>query len=261
MAIAVSRKTPAVSGNIRMGGRRSLCVECTIAYREAQGMADDDHHRGALIALADDHPIVRSALKSALGTLGPFTRFLEAADAASARELARTRLDVDLMLMDLGMPGSQGTATVRAIRSEVPQLPLAVVSAQEDPAIVADLLSLGVCGFIPKSDTANVIVGAVRLMLDGGTYVPTRLVQRVQPAAVSRDDAPARLDLTSRQWDVLRLLAEGKSNKVIARELGITEGTVKVHLLAVFRALDVRNRTAAVVAAGERYRSASSPPH
>ena len=224
-------------------------------------MGDDSHGRGALIALADDHPIVRSALKSALGTLGPFTRFLEAVDAASARELATSRPDVDLMLMDLGMPGSQGTATVRAIRSDVPQLPLAVVSAQEDPAIVAELLALGVCGFIPKSDTANVIVDAVRLMLDGGTYVPTRLVQRVQPAAMARSDAPARIDLTSRQWDVLRLLAQGKSNKVIARELGITEGTVKVHLLAVFRALDVRNRTAAVVAAAERYRTQAPPEH
>jgi len=223
-------------------------------------MGDDDHRDGALIALADDHPIVRSALRSALGTLGPFTRFVEAADAAAARELARTRPDLDLMLMDLGMPGSQGTATVRAIRDEVPQLPLAVVSAQEDPAVVAELLSLGVCGFIPKSDTANVIVHAVRLMLDGGTYVPTRLVQPVRQAA-PHGDASGRLELTSRQWDVLRLLAQGKSNKLIARELGITEGTVKVHLLAVFRALDVRNRTAAVIAAAERYGSASPPGH
>lgn len=209
--------------------------------------------RGALIALADDHPIVRSALKSALGTLGPFTRFVEANDAASALGLARSRPDLDLMLMDLGMPGSEGTATVRAIRKEVPELPLAVVSAQEDRAIVAELISLGVCGFIPKSDTATVIVGAVRLMLDGGTYVPTRLVQSSAPPPVaSGERAASTLDLTARQWDVLRLLAQGKSNKVIARELGITEGTVKVHLLAVFRALDVRNRTAAVVAA-ERY--------
>jgi DNA-binding NarL/FixJ family response regulator len=214
-------------------------------------MAQTSESRGALIALADDHPIVRSALKSALGTLGPFTRFVEANDAASAVALARSRPDLDLMLMDLGMPGSDGTATVRAIRSDVPTLPLAVVSAQEDRAVVGELLSLGVCGFIPKSDTASVIVGAVRLMLAGGTYVPTRLVQPSVPArAATGERSAAALDLTARQWDVLRLLAQGKSNKLIARELGITEGTVKVHLLAVFRALDVRNRTAAVVAAG-----------
>src|SRR3982750_4227927 len=117
-------------------------------------MADPTTAHGALIALADDHPIVRSALKSALGTLGPWTRFVEANDAASARALARSQPDIDLMLMDLGMPGSEGTATVRAIRNEVPQLPLAVLSAQEDRATVAELLSLGVCGFIPKSDSA-----------------------------------------------------------------------------------------------------------
>jgi DNA-binding NarL/FixJ family response regulator len=209
---------------------------------------------GALIALADDHPIVRSALKSALAVLGPGTRFVEAGDAASALALAESRQDIDLMLLDLAMPGSQGTATVRAIRDRVPQLPLCIVSASEDAATVSELLRLGVAGFIPKSDSANVIAGAVRLILDGGTYVPARLAEgatRTVPAASGDHDHPA---LTQRQAEVLRLLGEGKSNKVIARELGITEGTVKVHLLAVFRVLNVRNRTAAVIAA-QRYTS------
>lgn len=207
---------------------------------------------GALIALADDHPIVRSALKSALAVLGPGTRFVEAGDAASALALAESRQDIDLMLLDLAMPGSQGTATVRAIRDRVPQLPLCIVSASEDAATVSELLRLGVAGFIPKSDSANVIAGAVRLILDGGTYVPARLAHGVtRTAPATSGDHPA---LTQRQAEVLRLLGEGKSNKLIARELGITEGTVKVHLLAVFRVLNVRNRTAAVIAA-QRYTS------
>jgi DNA-binding NarL/FixJ family response regulator len=207
------------------------------------------------IALADDHPIVRAALKSALASLGERTTFVEANDAASALELVSLHSGIDLLLMDLHMPGSQGTATVRAVRERVPQLPVAVVSADEDPATVGELLRIGVCGFIPKSDSANVIVSAVRLILAGGTYVPPRLVgvaAGAMPKAAGNGPAE-RLGLTARQFDVLRLLGQGLSNKVIARELGITEGTVKVHLLAVFRALNVRNRTAAVIEA-QRYR-------
>ena len=212
-----------------------------------------------VIALADDHPIVRAALRAALAALGPNTRFVEAGDAASVLAVVDGEPELDLILMDLHMPGSEGTATVRAVRARAPQLPVAVVSADEDPAAVAELLRMGVCGFIPKSDSANVIVSAVRLILAGGTYVPPRLVHG--DARGAGDDGAGngteagdeRLGLTARQHDVLRLLGEGKSNKVIARELGITEGTVKVHLLAVFRALHVRNRTAAVVAA-QRYR-------
>jgi DNA-binding NarL/FixJ family response regulator len=208
-----------------------------------------------LIALADDHPIVRAALRAALASLGSDTRFLEASDAASTLAMVGSEPDIDLLLMDLHMPGVEGTATVRAIRERVPQLPVAVVSADEDATMVAELLRLGVCGFIPKSDSANVIVSAVRLILAGGTYVPPRLVNaagRDLPTAASGGDDD-RLGLTGRQFDVLRLLGQGMSNKLIARELGITEGTVKVHLLAVFRVLNVRNRTAAAMAA-QRYR-------
>lgn len=204
-----------------------------------------------VIALADDHPIVRAALKEALSALGEGTRFVEAGDAASAIGLVTSHEQLDLMLLDLHMPGVAGTATVRAVRTSAPALPLAVVSADEDPAVVADLLRLGVCGFIPKSDSASVIVSAVRLILAGGTYVPPRLVGSAAPAA---NGEGAGLGLTGRQLDVLHLLGRGLPNKLIARELGITEGTVKVHLLAVFRALNVRNRTAAVLAA-QRYGS------
>ena len=214
----------------------------------------DDATLDALIALADDHPIVRAALKAALATLGPGIRFVEANDAASALAIVADEPGIDLLLMDLHMPGADGMATVQTIRERVPQLPVAVVSADEDPSTVAELLRLGVCGFIPKSDSANVIVNAVRLILSGGTYVPPRLVGNLardwRSNGTDQGDLPV---LTGRQLDVLRLLRQGFSNKLIARELGISEGTVKVHLLAVFRVLNVRNRTAAVVAA-QRYR-------
>jgi len=121
-----------------------------------------------------------------------------------------------------------------------------VVSADEDPVQVSALLGLGVAGYVPKSDPPAVIVSAVRLVLAGGTYVPPRLLAA---GAGAGDEAP---ELTPRQLEVLRLLAQGLPNKAIANALGVSEGTVKVHLIAVFRALNVRNRTAAVLAAKRR---------
>ena len=208
-----------------------------------------------VIALADDHPIVRAALKGALAQLGGDTQFLEACDADSAIRLARSNPDLDLMLLDLHMPGVQGTATVRAVREAAPALPLVVMSADEDP----------IDGDGASAHGRLRVHSQVRFRRrhrERGAPHPGR--RHVRPATARRR-AGARdrtgdgnghepaLGLTARQLDVLRLLGHGLSNKVIARELGITEGTVKVHLLAVFRALDVRNRTAAVLAA-QRYR-------
>jgi DNA-binding NarL/FixJ family response regulator len=201
---------------------------------------------GFLIAIADDHPIMRAALRTALQALGPATRFVEASDVAGTLELVARQTDIDLLLMDLNMPGASGLDAVRAIRERAPLLPVAVVSAEQQHGTAAALLALGVAGFIPKSDPAGVIVGAVRLVLAGGVYVPPHLLDDRGPRPSSPGHAAG---LTARQVDVLRLLAQGKPNKVIARELGVAEGTVKVHLLAVFRALDVRNRTSAVLAA------------
>lgn len=217
-------------------------------------MASSAAFDGVLLALVDDHPIVRAALKTTLSAVGSDTRFVEAGDALSALTLVESEADIDLLLIDLHMPGVEGTATIRAIRARMPQLPVAVLSAEDNPEIVAELLRIGVCGFIPKTDSADVIVSAVRLLLAGGTYVPHRMInghahpQHLRTASM----ADKRGELTPRQSEVLRLLGHGMSNKLIARELGITEGTVKVHLLAVFRVLNVRNRTAAVVAA-QRY--------
>lgn len=200
---------------------------------------------GWTIGLADDHPIMRAALASALAALGA-PRFVEASDADGALEMLDAHPDLDLLLVDLRMPGANGLDTIRAIRARAPQVPVVVVSAEEDPAQVSALLALGVSGYVPKSEPPAVIVSAVRLVLDGGTYVPPRLLVAGSPSTASGPE------LTPRQLEVLRLLAQGLPNKSIANALGVSEGTVKVHLIAVFRALGVRNRTAAVLAAQRR---------
>lgn len=195
------------------------------------------------ILLADDHELMRLALRSALEGLEGGKTFLEAATAEAALEVVASQPDLDLVLIDMNMPGMGGLEGVRRLRASHPALPVIACSAAEDRATVGALLKLGVAGYIPKADSAAVILSAVRIVLAGGTYVPARLAGE---ATATEAKAYA---LTDRQRDVLRLLAEGKPNKTIARELDISEATVKVHLVAVFRALGARNRTEAVVIA------------
>jgi DNA-binding NarL/FixJ family response regulator len=202
---------------------------------------------GLRIAIADDHPLMRAALAGALASVVPDVRFVEAANYADTLTLLEQTPAPDLLLMDLHMPGTRGVEGAREVRERCPQVPLAIVSAEDDPAAVRALLALGVCGFIPKSDSAAVIASAVRLILAGGVYVPAKLMSDLRPSLPVNGASAS--GLTVRQLDVVRLLARGLSNKAIARDLGVSEGTVKVHLLAAFRVLDVRNRTAAVLAA------------
>jgi DNA-binding NarL/FixJ family response regulator len=206
------------------------------------------------ILLADDHEMVRLAMRHALSALAADIEWLEAANAADVEQLAGR--DPDLALLELHMPASAGVPWTGRLRDRCPTLPIIVVSAEESPSLVRELINSGVAGFIPKSDTAAVILQAVRLVLSGGTYAPLRLLggegrTTNGTASAERQEAPSH-GLTQRQLEVLALLARGLPNKLIARELGLSEGTVKVHLLAIFRALDVSNRTEAVIAAQKK---------
>ena len=213
-----------------------------------------DAARGGLrILLADDHEMVRLAMRHALSALAESVEWLEAANAGDVERLAAS--DPDLALLDLHMPGSDGVPWIGRLRARWPMLPVIVVSAEESPPLVRELIDCGVAGFIPKSDTAVVILQAVRLVLSGGTYAPLRLLGGGLPSAANGEaarPASSELGLTQRQREVLALLARGLPNKRIARELGLSEGTVKVHLLSIFRALEVSNRTEAVVAAQKK---------
>lgn len=199
------------------------------------------------LLLADDHEMVRIAMRYALAPLADAIDWFEAADATQVHAILARENGFNLAIVDLNMPGASGVDWIRSLRKSHPALPLLVISATEDGALVRALITLGVAGFIPKSDTSAVILQAVRLVLAGGTYAPLRLLsQAPQPA---RSGAPPIVGLTARQQEVLALLARGLPNKLIARQLDLSESTVKVHLLAIYRVLAVRNRTEAVVAA------------
>lgn len=205
--------------------------------------------------IADDHRLIVEGVKSKLAELDPGVEFAVAMTVAELREqLARAPLP-DIAIVDLSMPGASGSGHIAAVLREFPDLPVVVLSGAEDAAQMKALLDLGVRGYIPKAYSPDIMLSAVRLVLSGGVYVPPMLLSGAVAGAGSGEhghsgnslDALRRL-LTERQIEVLRLLSQGKPNKSIARDLNISEGTVKIHLAAIFRALDVRNRVEAVVA-------------
>jgi DNA-binding NarL/FixJ family response regulator len=218
----------------------------------AAGATGDPSARPLRLLVADDHEMVRIAMRVALAGLAPRIDWLEAEDSSGVAGLLASNPDIDVALLDYNMPGAAGTGWIAQLRQRYPTVPLIVMSAVEDPRLIHELIDLGVAGFIPKSDHAEVIAQAVRLVLAGGTYAPLRLLS-AGPGSQAAPH-PASTGLTPRQLEVLRALARGLPNKLIARELGLSEGTVKAHLLAVFRVLRARNRTEAVFLAQQRLR-------
>ena len=207
------------------------------------------------VLIADDHRLIVEAVAEKLNELAPDVSFVQ---ALSVQELLDSvSADLDLAVIDLGMPGARGVAHVAEVHRLQPGLRIVVLSGHEDPAIMRAALDAGASGFIPKAYSPEVMLSAIRLVLTGGEYVPPMMVAARQAGAAPPmpasppDQAMAHLRhvLTDRQLEVLNLLSEGQPNKLIGRNLGISEGTVKIHLAAIFRALKVRNRTEAVVAA------------
>ena len=210
------------------------------------------------LLIADDHELVRLALQHALRPLADALDLFTADDAASTEAALAGRslagAPVQVALIDWGMPGVAGIAWFRTLIAANPATRVVVMSGAENPTTVRELLAAGAAGFIPKTDSAAVILQALRLVLAGGTYAPARLLSADAAVTSNREAGKGTLTpgidaLTGRQLDVLRLLAKGMPNKLIARELALSEGTIKVHLLAIFRTLNVNNRTEAVVAA------------
>jgi DNA-binding NarL/FixJ family response regulator len=221
------------------------------------------------VLIADDHRLIIEGVKLKLRELGDAVEFVEAETVAQLKaHLARAPLP-DIALIDMAMPGADG---VEHIKDAVASLkepnedgtdrarPVIVLSGTEDPSAIRHVLDLGVQGYIPKSSPPDVILNAVRLVVGGGIYVPPEAMKAASATPMVPAFATAGGDglttkerlatvLTDRQIDVLKLLAKGRPNKLIARELGISEGTVKIHLAAIFRALHVRNRLEALVAA------------
>jgi two-component system nitrate/nitrite response regulator NarL len=197
------------------------------------------------LLIVDDHPLFRDGLAALLRQAAPDTVILQAANTAEALALAETQA-LDAVFMDLMMPGMSGEAAIREFNRKHPALPVVVLSSSENASDVRRVLNAGASGYIPKSATAHTVVSALKLVLSGNTYVPPLLVQALsREGADATNGARTLAQLTERQVDVLRYLKDGLSNKEISAQLGIAEKTVKVHIAAIFKTLNVVNRTQA----------------
>ncbi len=209
---------------------------------------------GSRFLVVDDHPLVQRAMGEMLDELAPGC---EVQFVGRLSEALRTLRDAsfDLVLFDLRLPDAAGVEGLVALKRQRPDCPVVVVSADADAPMIRRCLDLGAVGYIPKSHSNESIRSALRLVSSGCPYVPPQVLATEQPLRVrsdptlSRSADPHLLGLTMRQIDVLRLILRGLPNKLICRQLALAEGTVKVHVSAVLRALGARNRTQAVIAA------------
>jgi len=206
------------------------------------------------ILLIDDHALFRDGLLLVLNGLDTAIETFEAGSYESAEVIMRAQPDLDLVLLDLGLPGTSYLDALQAIRQRLPKAFIVILSGTEDHKMVEASLQNGAQGYIPKSSPAKIMLSALQLVLSGGTYVPAQILQRKSSvdAIVLATPATPTINkttehrLTPRQYDVLQQLATGKSNKAIGSELQLTESTVRAHVAAILRAFNVPNRTHAV---------------
>lgn len=207
---------------------------------------------GLKILVCDDHAVFRDGLRLVLEDLDEDVELLEASDGGQALEVANAHPDLELVLMDLQMPGVGGVEGLKRVRREHPALPVVIVSASDAPREMRQVLDEGAAGFVPKSFGRKELLAALRLVLSGSVFVP----QAALAAASAQDDKGERRKrrasrLTERQLEVLSLMARGLTNKEICGVLSIAENTVKTHVKAILEALEASNRTEAAVLARE----------
>lgn len=207
--------------------------------------------QGYKFIIADDHPLFRGALKQALSGLDQAPVVLEAGDFDSAKQTVLANEDVDLILLDLAMPGASGLSGLIALRGLHPSAPVVVVSATDDTRTIRRALDLGASGFISKSASMEDIRKAITTVLDGGVALPAGLDLGVEQDAEFSATVRRFQSLTPQQTRVLGMLAEGLLNKQIAYELSVSEATIKAHVSAILQKLDVDSRTQAVIMLGK----------
>lgn len=198
------------------------------------------------ILIADDHALFREGLRHVLSGLNEALTVLEAFDCEQSLRIAQSHPDLDLVLLDLKMPDADGFTALDVFVERYPALPVVILSASELRSDVQRALNSGACGFIPKNTTGSIMLNALKLVLSGGVYVPPAMAIIDENFSDTRQsELPG---LTPRQMETLALLVKGYPNKEIARYMSLAESTVKMHITAIFKSLNVNNRTQAVLA-------------
>lgn len=211
------------------------------------------------LLVADDHPLYRDAISAAIASGMPDCCLLEAGSLARALQLAECHEDLDLLLLDLGLPDAEGLSGLVQLRAAFPRLPVAIISAEQDRQVVLEAIDRGAVGYISKSTPRDGLLTAINCILDGQVYLPPEIVRLPLRAPVSSareggnepaDVSTSLVTLTDKQLEVLVHIIRGESNKLIARELDIAETTVKTHVSEILRRLSVKSRVQAILAAG-----------
>ena len=203
------------------------------------------------LLIADDHPLFRGAMREAVAGMLERVDIAEAGTFDEVVELLERGGEVDLILLDLKMPGVRGFSGLMYMRAQYPSVPVVVVSANDDPAAIRRCMEFGASGFIPKTLGVEVMRGAIRQVLDGGVWTPPDVDLSSGSDAENAELMARMATLTPQQVRVLMMLSEGLLNKQIAYQLGVSEATVKAHVSAILQKLGVESRTQAVIAAAK----------
>lgn len=210
------------------------------------------------VLLVDDHQVFREGLAILLKRLDDQVQAVEAASCADAFSCLEREADIELILLDVGLPDMSGLDGIAVIHERHPGIPIVVLSSQEDRASVMQALDSGAMGYIPKTSSSDVMISALRLILSNGIYLPPIAFMGATPATPAMissnprgEKKPADIGMSPRQAEVLFLILQGKPSKMICREMNLSASTVKAHTSAVLRALNVTTRTQAVIAAGK----------
>jgi len=201
--------------------------------------------------VADDHPLFRGAMRESLANLFKSADIFEAGGLDDLQTLLEQEGDVDLVLLDLAMPGVRGFSGLLYLRAQFPGIPVVVVSANEEPSVIRRCMEFGASGFLPKTLAVDTMRDAIRRVLEGGVWTPPDVDLTGGEDAITRDLVNRLSTLTPQQVRVLMMLSEGLLNKQIAFELKVSEATVKAHVSAILQKLGVESRTQAVIAASK----------
>lgn len=211
-------------------------------------MTEQTQHRFIIV---DDHPLFRGALAQALGASFTQAQILEAGSLDELTDRLAEAGEVDLILLDLTMPGVHGVSGLLYLRAQHPAIPVVIVSATDDPGTIRHCLDCGASGFIPKSQPVEKIREAIRRVIDGEVWLPPDVDIAAAPANENVELITRLATLTPQQVRVLMMLGEGLLNKQIAFKLGVSEATIKAHVSAILQKLGVDSRTQAVIAIGK----------
>lgn len=201
--------------------------------------------------IADDHPLFRGALRGALAQEFPQAEITEAGDIASLLTRIADNADIDLLLLDLHMPGAQGFSGLIHLQGQHPEIPVVVISASDSEDIMCRAIDYGATGFLPKSSSPEQIAAAINAVLAGERWLPEYVSYRASDNHEERSVAAVIASLTPQQFRVASYLVQGLLNKQIAWELNVTEATIKAHITEIFRKLGVHSRTQAVLLLGK----------